>query len=162
MSSLEPDPESGAAAEPAIETRGLSRRFGDFVAVDSIDLSVPRGSLFGFLGPNGAGKSTTIKCLTGLLRPSAGSVRILGRDLAADPLEIQRRVGVVPEDLGLFERLTGGENLAFVARVHGLDAETSAPAPRSCSSCSASPATPASRPPTTRTACARSWRSRWR
>jgi ABC-2 type transport system ATP-binding protein len=124
MSPIERDPESCPAEVPAIETRGLSRRFGDFVAVDSIDLTVPRGSFFGFLGPNGAGKSTTIKCLTGLLRPSAGSVHILGRDLAADALEIKRRVGVVPEDLGLFERLTGGENLAFVARVHGLDSET--------------------------------------
>ena len=118
------DRAGGAGAGPAIATHGLTRRFGDFVAVDAIDLAVPRGSLFGFLGPNGAGKSTTIKCLTGLLRPSAGSVRILGRDLAREPVAIKRLVGVVPEELALFERLTGGENLAFVARVHGLDPAT--------------------------------------
>jgi ABC-2 type transport system ATP-binding protein len=106
--------------ELALETRALSRAFGDFVAVDGIDLRVPRGSFYGFLGPNGAGKSTTIKCLTGLLRPSSGEIRILGLDPAAEPVEVKRRLGVVPEDLALFERLTGGENLAFVARVHGL------------------------------------------
>ena len=110
--------------EPALETRGLRRTFGDLVAVDGIDLLVPRGSLYGFLGPNGAGKSTTIRCLTGLLRPSGGAIRILGLDPADDPLEVRRRVGVVPEDLALFERLTGSENLAFVGRVHGLDRQT--------------------------------------
>ncbi len=114
------------AAELALETRGLTRVFGDFTAVAGIDLSVPRGSFYGFLGPNGAGKSTTIKCLTGLLRPSGGEIRILGRDPAAHPVEVKRRVGVVPEDLALFERLTGGENLAFVARVHGLPDEVAA------------------------------------
>jgi ABC-2 type transport system ATP-binding protein len=125
-----PGPDSGASPDPAqawaLETRGLSRVFGDFTAVDRIDLRVPRGSFYGFLGPNGAGKSTTIKCLTGLLRPSAGEIRILGLDPLADPVAVKRRVGVVPEDLALFERLTGGENLAFVARVHGLDDETAA------------------------------------
>ena len=70
--------------------------------MDGIDLVVPRGSFYGFLGPNGAGKSTTIKCLTGLLRPTAGSCRVLGLDPALDRLAIQRSVGVVPEDLGLF------------------------------------------------------------
>lgn len=85
-----------------------------------IDLRVPEGSFFGFLGPNGAGKSTTIKCLTGLLNPTAGSMRILGFDPAVDDLEIKRRVGVVPEEQALFERLTGEENLAFVGKVHGL------------------------------------------
>ena len=108
----------------AIRTESLTRRFGDFTAVDRIDLAVPEGSLYGFLGPNGAGKSTTIKCLTGLLVPTEGSIEILGRDLATDEVEVKRRVGVVPEDLALFDRLTGAENLAFVARVHGLDEET--------------------------------------
>ena len=88
--------------------------------MDGIDLLVPRGSFYGFLGPNGAGKSTTIKCLTGLLRPTAGSYRVLGLDPAADRLAIQRSVGVVPEDLALFERLTGAETLAFAGEVHGL------------------------------------------
>jgi ABC-2 type transport system ATP-binding protein len=106
--------------ELALETRGLTRTFGDFTAVDAIDLAVPRGSFYGFLGPNGAGKSTTIKCLTGLLRPSAGAMRILGLDPLVDPVAVKRQVGVVPEDLALFDRLTGIENLSFVARVHGL------------------------------------------
>ncbi len=104
----------------AVETRGLRRLFGDHAAVDGIDLVVPRGSFYGFLGPNGAGKSTTIKCLTGLLAPSAGSLRILGFDAVADELAIKRRIGVVPEDLALFSRLTGAEHLALVGRVHGL------------------------------------------
>ena len=106
--------------EPALEIRGLRKTFGDLAAVDGIDLAVPAGSFYGFLGQNGAGKSTTLKCLTGLLRPSAGSFRILGVDPVADPLTPKRSVGVVSEDLGLFERLTGAETLAFVGQVHGL------------------------------------------
>jgi ABC-2 type transport system ATP-binding protein len=110
--------------EFAVETRGLSRTFGSKRAVDGIDLRVPAGSFYGFLGPNGAGKSTTIKCLTGLLRPSGGEMRILGLDPLAEPVEIKRRVGVVPEDLALFDRLTAAETLRFVAQVHGMPAET--------------------------------------
>jgi ABC-2 type transport system ATP-binding protein len=110
--------------EFAVETRGLARTFGAKRAVDGIDLHVPAGSFYGFLGPNGAGKSTTIKCLTGLLRPSGGDIRILGIDPAADPIEIKRKVGVVPEDLALFDRLTAAETLSFVAQVHGMPAET--------------------------------------
>jgi ABC-2 type transport system ATP-binding protein len=89
------------------------RRFGDFTAVDGVNLRVERGQFFGFLGPNGAGKSTTIKMLTGLLQPSGGRVRVLGRDLAVETTEVKRRIGVVPEDLNLFERLTGAEMLTF-------------------------------------------------
>ena len=74
----------------AVETSSLVRTFGDFVAVDNLNLSVPRGSFFGFLGPNGAGKSTTIKMLTGLLAPSSGRINVLGRDLQAEPLEVKR------------------------------------------------------------------------
>jgi ABC-2 type transport system ATP-binding protein len=108
----------------AVETRALRRTFGDLVAVDAIDLAVPRGSLFGFLGPNGAGKSTTIRCLTGLLRPTSGQIRLLGLDPATDAVAVKRQVGVVPEDLALFDRLSGTEHLAFVGRVHGLPRET--------------------------------------
>ena len=108
----------------AVETHGLTREFGSLRAVDGIDLAVPVGSFFGFLGPNGAGKSTTIKCLTGLLRPSSGSMRILGMDPASDPVAVKRRIGVVPEDLALFDRLTAPETLTFVAEVHGLDVTT--------------------------------------
>lgn len=113
--------------EFAVETRGLARTFGSKRAVDGIDLRVPPGSFYGFLGPNGAGKSTTIKCLTGLLQPSAGEIRILGIDPVVDPVEIKRRVGVVPEDLALFDRLTAAETLSFVAQVHGMPAETFKP-----------------------------------
>jgi ABC-2 type transport system ATP-binding protein len=117
-------PEGAAGAEPAVWTAGLRRTFGDVVAVDDVDLVVPRGSVYGFLGPNGAGKSTTIKCLTGLLRPSTGALRILGMDPTRDPVAVKRRVGVVPEDLALFDRLTGWETLDFVGQVHGLERQT--------------------------------------
>ena len=113
----------GDGAGPAVETFELVRRFGDFTAVDRLDLRVGRGQFFGFLGPNGAGKSTTIKMLTGLLAPSGGRVRVLGRDMAAEPLEVKRRIGVVPEDLNLFERLTGAEMLSFTGRMYGLGRE---------------------------------------
>jgi ABC-2 type transport system ATP-binding protein len=113
--------------EFAVETRGLARTFGAKRAVDGIDLHVPAGSFYGFLGPNGAGKSTTIKCLTGLLRPSAGEMRILGLDPTTEGVEIKRRVGVVPEDLALFDRLTAAETLSFIAQVHGIAAETFKP-----------------------------------
>jgi ABC-2 type transport system ATP-binding protein len=108
-------------AQPAVETVNLVRRFGNFKAVDSINLIVERGRFFGFLGPNGAGKSTTIKMLTGLLAPTSGRVRVLGRDIEAEPMEVKRRIGVVPEDLNLFERLTGAEMLTFSARMYGLE-----------------------------------------
>ncbi len=104
----------------AVETFDLVRRFGDFTAVDHINLNVRRGSFFGFLGPNGAGKSTTIRMLTGLLPPTSGRIRILDRDFASETLEVKRRIGVIPEDLNLFERLTGAEMLAFTGRMYGL------------------------------------------
>jgi ABC-2 type transport system ATP-binding protein len=110
--------------ELAVQTSGLTRDFGSFRAVDGIDLVVPAGSFYGFLGPNGAGKSTTIKCLTGLLRPTAGSITILGTNPLADPVSVKRRIGVVPEDLALFDRLTAQETLTFVAQIHGIDAAT--------------------------------------
>src|SRR6267142_5897695 len=107
-------------AATAVETINLVKQFGDFVAVDNLDPTLHRGSFLGFLGPNGAGKSTTIKMLTGLLAPTSGRVRVLGRDIEKEPLEVKRRIGVVPEDLNLFERLTGAEMLAFTARMYGL------------------------------------------
>src|SRR3954471_4326593 len=108
-------------SEFAVRTHGLTRDFGNFRAVNGIDLAVPAGSLYGFLGPNGAGKSTTIKCLTGRLRPTAGTMTILGLDPLADPVAVKRRIGVVPEDLALFDRLTAPETLSFVAQGHGID-----------------------------------------
>ena len=107
----------------AIQTSNLVRRFDHFVAVDNLNLTIERGSFFGFLGPNGAGKSTTIKMLTGLLASTSGRIQVLGRDIALEPLEVKRRIGVVPEDLNLFERLTGAEMLAFTGRMYGLAKE---------------------------------------
>ena len=108
---------------PAVQTFDLVRRFQDFLAVDHLSLTVRRGSFFGFLGPNGAGKSTTIKMLTGLLAPTSGRMLVLGRDLTHETLEVKKRIGVVPEDLNLFERLTGAEMLAFTGRMYGLNKE---------------------------------------
>jgi ABC-2 type transport system ATP-binding protein len=111
------------ATSKAVQTFSLVRQFGNFVAVDHIDLEIERGSFFGFLGPNGAGKSTTIKMLTGLLTPTSGKIRVLDRDIAQEPMEVKRRIGVVPEDLNLFERLTGAEMLSFTGRMYGLTQE---------------------------------------
>jgi ABC-2 type transport system ATP-binding protein len=109
---------------PAVITTGLTRRFGDFTAVQDVNLTVASGQFFGFLGPNGAGKSTTIKMLTGLLAPTSGSIEILGLDVAKKTLEVKRQIGVVPEGLALFGRLTAAEYLRFVGRMYGLDAAT--------------------------------------
>jgi ABC-2 type transport system ATP-binding protein len=110
----------------AISTEHLTRRFGDLLAVDDVNLRVASGQFFGFLGPNGAGKSTTIKMLTGLLAPSAGRIEVLGLDLAENPVEVKRQIGVVPEGMALFGRLTGEEYLNFAGRMYGLDRETAA------------------------------------
>jgi ABC-2 type transport system ATP-binding protein len=111
---------------PAISIEGLTRRFGELVAVENVNLNVAAGQFFGFLGPNGAGKSTTIKMLTGLLAPTAGRVRILGVDLEENLIEVKREIGVVPEGLALFGRLTGAEYLTFAGRMYGLDRATAA------------------------------------
>ncbi len=104
----------------AIETEGLTRRFGDQAAVSDLALAVPAGAFYGFLGPNGAGKSTTIRMLTGLLSPSSGRARVLGLELERDLLSVKRQVGVVPEGLGLFERLSGAEQLRIHGQLYGL------------------------------------------
>src|SRR5689334_13619732 len=111
------------SSSTAVETFSLVKQFGSFVAVDHIDLQVKRGSFFGFLGPNGAGKSTTIKMLTGLLGPTSGKLSVLGMDVVNQPMDVKRRIGVVPEDLNLFERLTGAEMLSFTGRMYGLNRE---------------------------------------
>jgi len=110
-------------AETAVETFRLCREFGDLRAVDNLDLRVDPGTLYGFLGRNGAGKSTTIKMLTGLLAPTSGTIRMLGKN-PLDPgeaIDVKRRVGVVPEDLALYDLLTGRENLTFVGRMYRVD-----------------------------------------
>jgi len=110
--------------DAAIVTEKLTRTFGALTAVDNVDLRVSPGQFFGFLGPNGAGKSTTIKMLTGLLTPTSGRMELLGIDFAKDPVNVKRQIGVVPEGMGLFERLTGAEYLTFVGRMYGLDKAT--------------------------------------
>jgi ABC-2 type transport system ATP-binding protein len=111
---------------PAIVTEGLTRRFGELVAVQDVNLCVAAGQFFGFLGPNGAGKSTTIKMLTGLLAVTSGRIQVLGLDFAEQMVEVKRQIGVVPEGMALFGRLTGSEYLNFVGRMYGLDRETAA------------------------------------
>ncbi len=109
-----------------ISSEHLTRRFGEFTAVDDVNLRVAPGQFFGFLGPNGAGKSTTIKMLTGLLATTSGRIEILGLDLEKNPVEVKRQIGVVPEGMSLFGRLTGAEFLNFAGRMYGLDRETAA------------------------------------
>jgi ABC-2 type transport system ATP-binding protein len=109
---------------PAIDTTDLTRRFGEFTAVQGVNLRVEAGQFFGFLGPNGAGKSTTIKMLTGLLAPTSGSIHILGEDLKQNSADVKKQIGVVPEGMALFGRLTAEEYLRFVGRMYGLDRAT--------------------------------------
>src|SRR5437016_4670668 len=108
-------------SSPAILVRDLKKSYGSKAAVNGVDLEVPRGSFFGFLGPNGAGKSTTIRILTGLIPADSGYIEILGMRLPEDELEIKRRIGLVPDESLLFDRLTGAEFLEFVGRMYGLD-----------------------------------------
>jgi len=103
-----------------IRTENLTRQFGKLVAVDRLNLAVPRGTIFGFLGPNGAGKSTTINMLVGLLPPSAGTAQVAGFSILDAALEVKQRIGVVPEGLNLYERLTVSEQVELVGRLHGL------------------------------------------
>ncbi len=107
-------------AATTVEARGLTKRYGDLVAVDHLDLTLHRGEIFGLLGPNGAGKTTTILMLLGLSEPSAGTVRVLGLDPTRQALEVKRRVGYVPDDVGFYGALTGRENLRYTARLNGL------------------------------------------
>src|SRR2546428_6908629 len=106
--------------ERASEIRDLRKLYGSRAAVDGLSLSVPRGSFFGFLGPNGAGKSTTIRMLTGLIPPTSGSIALLGMPMPDREIEIKKRIGLVPDESLLFDRLTGAEFLEFVGRMYGL------------------------------------------
>lgn len=108
----------------AIAVSHLAKKYGQVVAVEDLSFRVEKGRMFGFLGPNGSGKSTTIGCLTGLLDPSGGEVEILGEKFTANSAALKRRLGVMPENLGLFEPLYAHEFLAFVGRMFGLDEPT--------------------------------------
>jgi ABC-2 type transport system ATP-binding protein len=109
---------------PAIAVRNLTRRFGQFVAVDRVSFDVARGEIFGFLGSNGAGKSTTIRMLCGLLRPSSGTATVGGVDVTRDPEGVKRRIGYMSQRFSLYELLTVDQNIRFFGGVYGLNAAT--------------------------------------
>src|SRR5262249_9578525 len=107
-------------SELAIEARGLTRRFGDLVAVDHIDLSIRRAQIYGFLGPNGAGTATTIRVLCGLLHPSAGEARVLDARIPRDANKLRRKIGYMTQRFSLYEELTVRENLDFMGEIYSL------------------------------------------
>jgi ABC-2 type transport system ATP-binding protein len=106
--------------EYAVIAEGLSKTYGDKVAVSHLDLRVKKGEFFGFLGPNGAGKSTTIKILCGLLLPTSGRMTVVGHDVQKETLQVKAKIGILPEDINTYERLTGWELLTFTGRMYGL------------------------------------------
>ncbi|MCL1124864.1 ABC transporter ATP-binding protein [Shewanella surugensis] len=108
-------------SEYAIQAKGLTRKFGDFTAVDNLNINVPRGKIYGFLGPNGCGKSTSIRLLTGLLTPTQGSVNVLDLDLPKQVEALRLRIGYMTQKFSLYEQLSIEENLRFIAQVFGLD-----------------------------------------
>jgi len=109
------------ASSEMLRLEGLVKRYGSFTAVNGIDLIVPRGQIFGFLGPNGAGKTTTIRMIAGVLQPSGGRIEIGGDDLASNPVSAKSRIGYIPDRPFLYEKLSGGEFLRFVAGLWGKD-----------------------------------------
>jgi ABC-2 type transport system ATP-binding protein len=110
------------ADAPAIDVRGLTRRFGAFVAVDNVSFDVRRGEIFGFLGSNGAGKSTTIRMLCGLLKPTSGTASVGGIDVTRDPEGVKARIGYMSQRFSLYELLTVDQNIRFFGGIYGLDA----------------------------------------
>jgi len=107
--------------EWVIEAEGMTRQFGDYLAVNNVDLKVPKGCIYGFLGPNGCGKSTTIRLLTGLLTPTHGKIRVLGCELPQDAEKLREHIGYMTQKFSLYENLTLIENLQFVAKIYGVN-----------------------------------------
>jgi len=103
-----------------LETKGLTKRYGDFVAVDNLNLNIKKGEVFGLLGPNGAGKTTTILMLLGLTDPTKGQISILGFDPVRQPLSVKARVGYMPDQVGFYDELTARENLVYIAKLNGI------------------------------------------
>ena len=112
-----------------IETVGLSKSYDHKPALQALDLRVEPGEILGFLGPNGAGKSTTVKILTGMIKPTSGRAMVAGFDVVAEPLEVKKRIGYVPETAALYDGLTANEYLELIACLHHLDPKTSASRP---------------------------------
>ena len=104
-----------------IQLTQLTKRFGGFTAVDAINLQVAEGELFGFLGPNGAGKTTTLRMIAGILKPTAGTVKIAGVDISVDPIAAKFKLGYIPDRPFIYEKLTGAEFLRFVAGLYGQE-----------------------------------------
>jgi ABC-2 type transport system ATP-binding protein len=117
-----PERRHAAPADPrsVIVARGLTKRYGEFTAVDKLDLEIRPGEVFGLLGPNGAGKTTTVLMLLGLSEPTAGTARVVGLDPARQPLEVKRRVGYLPDNVGFYGNMSGRDNLRYTARLNGL------------------------------------------
>jgi ABC-2 type transport system ATP-binding protein len=122
-----PEPVAGASPvttrppQVALRLRGLTKRFGQTTAVDHLDLDVPRGSFYGLVGPNGAGKTTTLSMATGLLRPDAGTAHVLGVDVWDDPVAAKSQIGILPDGLRLFDRLTGQQLVTYAGLLRGMD-----------------------------------------
>ena len=131
MAVAEPTAQQDAAAAPrrgltpggapAIRTKALTKKYGDFIAVDRLDLSVKHGEVFGLLGPNGAGKTTTILMLLGLSEPTSGSARVLDLDPARNPLAVKRQVGYLPDNVGFYGNMSGRQNLRYTARLNAIE-----------------------------------------
>src|SRR5689334_19990636 len=122
-----PEPSAGSfpvttrPPQVALQLRGLTKRFGHTTAVDHLDLDVPRGSFYGLVGPNGAGKTTTLSMATGLLRPDSGTAHVLGVDVWADPVAAKSQIGILPDGLRLFDRLTGQQLVTYAGLLRSMD-----------------------------------------
>lgn len=117
-------PNSSASVGTLIQCESLTKKFGDFTAVEEVSFQVADGEVFGLLGPNGAGKTTTMRLLSTVLKPTSGTAKIAGHDLTQEPQKVRASIGVLPEDAGLYDRLTPKEHLLYYGRLHGIRKDT--------------------------------------